>query len=254
MTGFFPYARRTYKEFLRDPVSLIFGAAFPVILMIILQIVCKNLGDMGVEVSECYRIDRQMIGIAIYSFSFTSFYAGFRLSKDRNDEFIQRFYNSKMELEDYILAYIMPLMLVTFIQSIMCITTAFLLDTILNLNVLHFGFNYILLVLMMLPCELIFVCIGLMLGISFKARESFSIFIGIIIVTILTSNSFFNVTALGKGYEIFCYILPFYPTYTGLSCIINGITEAFPYYYITIGYVLVLLVLTILIFKKKMHY
>ena len=147
MSCFAPYARRTYKEFLRDPVSLIFGAAFPVFLMIILQIVCKNLGDMGVEVNECYRIDKLMIGIAIYSFSFTAFYAGFRLSKDRNDEFIQRFYNSKMELEDYILAYIMPLMLITFIQSIMCITTAFLLDALLNLNVLHFGFNYIILIL-----------------------------------------------------------------------------------------------------------
>lgn len=253
MNGFIPFSRRTYKEFLRDPVSWIFGAFLPVVLMIILQIVCKHLGNLGVDVDECYRIDRLMIGISIYSFSFTSFYAGLRVSKDRSDYFLQRFYQSNMGLEDYILGYILPLMLITFIQSIMCITTAFVLDAILNLNILSFGINYIILILMMLPLELIFVCIGLMLGMSFKPGESFTIFIMIIIITLLTGNIFFNVKMLGKYYEIFCYTIPFYPTYTGLNCVINGITEAFPCYYITIGYMIVLLGLTVFIFKKKMH-
>lgn len=252
MNGFFPFSRRTYKEFLRDPVSLIFGAAFPVILMIVLQIICKNVDESG-NLLECYRIDKLMIGISIYSFSFTSFYAGVRVSKDKNDGFIQRFYQSHMQLEDYIVGYILPLLLITFLQSIMCIATAFILDLVLGLHILTFGVNYIFLILMMLPLELIFICIGIMLGVSFKSSSSIYIFVGIIVVTIMTSNIFFDVISFGKGYELFCNILPFYPTYTGLSCILNGITEAFPYYFITIGYTLVLLALTVIIFKIKMH-
>ena len=253
MSSFFPFARRTYKEFLRDPVSLVFGMAFPVVLMIVLQIICKNIASDGADIIECYRIDRLMIGVAIYSFSFTSFYAGIRVSKDKSDTFIQRFYPTRMELEDYILGYIAPLLLITFIQSVMCVVTGFMLDAILNLNILHFDINYILLLLLMLPCELIFICIGVMLGVSFKASESIYIFIGIIVITILTGNIFFNVISFGSGFEIFCKILPFYPTVLALDGVINGITEAFPYYFITLGYLVVLLFLSIVIFKIKMH-
>ena len=253
MNSFFPFAKRTIKEFFRDPACLIFGAAFPVILMIVLQILCKNLSNDGYDVLECYRIDSLMIGVSIYSFSFTSFYAGGRVSKDKNEFYIQRFYSTNMELEDYILGYISSLLLITFLQSIMCITTAFLLDAILSLNVLHFGINYILLVLMMIPCELIFVCIGIMLGVSFKAKESVGIFIGIIIVTILTGNIFFEASLLGNGYVIFCRTLPFLPTDVALNCLLNGFTEAFPYYFVTVAYAIILFVLTIIIFKKKMY-
>ena len=253
MNGLFPFARRTYKEFLRDPFSLIFGAFFPVVLMIVLQILGKTLEGNGMGLIDCYRIDKLMIGISIYSFAFTSFYAGCRISKDKNDCFMQRFYQSHMELEDYIMGYILPLLLITFMQSVMCMITAFLLDLILGLDILSFGFNYILLLLMMLPLELIFICIGIMLGMSFKAKHSIYIFAFIIILTILASNIFFNVESLGKGFEIFCNILPFYPTYTGLNCLINGFTEAFPYYFITIGYTFVLLILTVVIFKVKMY-
>lgn len=251
--SFFPFARRTYKEFLRDPVCWIFGAAFPVILMIVLQIVCKNLANDGMDVAECYQIDKMMIGLSIYSFSFTSFYAGIRVSKDKNDYYIQRFYASNMELEDYILGYVAPLLLITFMQSIVCITTAFLLDAILSLDVLSFDLNYLLLIGMMIPCELIFIFIGIMLGVSFKAKESIYIFIGIIIVTILTGNIFFNASSFGDAYIIFCRTLPFYPTYTALNCLLNGFTEAFPYYFVTIAYTLILFILMIFIFKKKMN-
>ena len=252
MNGFFPFARRTYKEFLRDPVSLIFGAAFPVILMIVLQIICKNV-DMNGTILECYKIDKLMIGISIYSFSFTSFYAGIRVSKDKNDSFIQRFYQSHMELEDYIVGYILPLLFITFLQSIMCIATAFILDLVLGLHILSFGVNYLFLILMMLPCELVFIFIGLMLGCSFKANESYAIFIGIIIVTIMTGNIFFPAESFGNGYVIFCKILPFYPTVTALNCLINGFSEAFPYYYVTLGYLVVLFILTVIIFRIKMY-
>lgn len=251
--SFFPFARRTYKEFLRDPVSMIFGAAFPVILMIVLQIICKNLTNEGMEIASVYQIDKMMIGISIYSFSFTSFYAGIRVSKDKNDYYIQRFYSTNMELDDYILGYVAPLLFITFLQSIVCITTAFLLDAILSLDILHFGLNYLLLIGMMLPCEIIFICIGIMLGVSFKAKESIYIFIGIIIVTILTSNIFFNVSSFGSAYVIFCRALPFYPTYEALVGLLNGFTEAFPYYFVTIAYGIILFILMIIIFKRKMN-
>ena len=134
----------------------------------------------------------------------------------------------------------------------MCMATAFILDLVLGLHVLSFGINYLLLILLMLPLELIFICIGIMLGASFKAKDSIYIFVCIIIVTIMTSNTFFDVSSFGSGYEIFCKILPFYPTYTGLYCLIEGFTEAFPYYFVTIGYAIGLLVLTVIIYKIKM--
>ncbi len=253
MYSFFPFARRTYREILRDPVSLIFGLAFPLILMVVLQIICKNVYTSGSDVLECYEIDKLMIGISVYSFSFTSFYAGIRVSKDKNEGYIQRFYSSRLKLVDFLLGYIAPLLLITFMQSVMCVTTAFILDAILSLDKLHFGFNYILLIAMMIPCELVFICIGLMLGCSFRARESFAIFIGIILVTIMTGNIFFPASSFGNGYVIFCKILPFYPTVTALSCLLNGLSDAFPYYFVTIAYLVILLLLAVIIFRIKMY-
>ena len=253
MYNFFPFAKRTYKEILRDPVSLIFGMAFPLVLMVILQMICKSLSNSGTDILECYEIDKLMIGISVYCFSFTSFYAGIRVSKDKNEGYIQRFYSSRLDLEDFILGYIAPLLLITFLQSVMCMTTAFILDAILNLDKLHFGINYLILLVMMLPCELIFIFIGLMLGCSFKEKESFAIFIGIIIITIMTGNIFFPASSFGDGYVLFCKILPFYPTVTALNCLINGLSEAFPYYFVTIGYAIVLFILSIVIFKIKMY-
>ncbi len=253
MYNFFPFAKRTYRELLRDPVSLIFGLAFPLILMVVLQIICKNVYTSGSDVLECYEIDKLMIGISVYSFSFTSFYAGIRVSKDKNEGYIQRFYSSRLKLVDFLLGYIAPLLLITFMQSVMCVTTAFILDAILSLDKLSFGFNYFIIILMMLPCELIFIFIGLMLGCSFKAKESFAIFILIIIITLMTGNIFFPAESFGSGYVIFCKILPFYPTVTALSCLINGFSEAFPYYYVTLGYLVVLFILTIVIFRIKMY-
>ena len=253
MYNFFPFAKRTYKEILRDPLSLIFGMAFPLVLMVVLQIICKNISSTGSVVLECYEIDKLMIGISVYCFAFTSFYAGIRVSKDKNEGYIQRFYSSNLTLEDYLLGYIAPLLLITFLQSVMCVTTAFILDAIFELDKLHFGFNYVIIILMMLPCELVFIFIGLMLGCSFKANESYAIFIGIIIVTIMTGNIFFPAESFGNGYVIFCKILPFYPTVTALNCLINGFSEAFPYYYVTLGYLVVLFILTIIIFRIKMY-
>lgn len=253
MHNFFPFAKRTYREILRDPVSLIFGLAFPLVLLVVLQIICKNLVSNGMDVLDCYEIDKLMIGVSIYSFSFTSFYAGIRVSKDKNEGYIQRFYPSRLQLEDYILGYIAPLLLITFMQSICCVATSFILDTILGLDKLHFGPNYIILILMMIPCELIFICIGLMLGCSFKANESIGIFIGIILITVLTANIFFPAESFGSGYVIFCKILPFYPTVEALNCLINGITEAFPYYFVTIIYLFALMLLSVIIFKIKMY-
>ena len=253
MRSFFPFAKRTYREILRDPVSLIFGLAFPLVLMVVIQMILKNSFVEDNTLLEFYRIDNLMIAISIYSFSFTSFYAGIRVSKDKNEGYIQRFYSSNLTLEDYLLGYIAPLLLITFLQSVMCITTAFILDAILSLDVLHFGANYLILILMMLPCELIFILIGLMLGCSFKANESIWIFIGIIVVTIMTSNIFFPAESFGDGYVLFCKILPFYPTVTALNCLLNGISEAFPYYFVTLIYLVVLLFLSIVIFKIKMY-
>lgn len=250
--GLFPFIKRCYKEILRDPLSLIFGAAFPVILMIVLQIINKSGLITNEDLKQTFALSNQLVSISVFTFSFASFYAGILVSRDRDSGFLHRLYSTDMSILDYFLGYVLPLLFVSFLQSVMCMTTSLLLNLIFHINDLNITLEYLLLIAMLVPVELIFIFIGMMLGSSFSVRESVSIFFVIMVIVGLTGNIFFPVTMFGNVFTNISKILPFYPSIRSLTNLITD-GNVFPEYFITLGYSICLFVISFFIFKRKIH-
>ena len=65
------FAKRCFKEIIRDPLNIIFGLGFPVILLLLLSAIQANIPV------ELFEIEHLAPGIVMFVSSFFSFFAGF---------------------------------------------------------------------------------------------------------------------------------------------------------------------------------
>ena len=67
---------RTAKEILRDPINLFFGLGFPLILILLLSTIQKNIPV------SLFEIENLTPGITVFGLSFMSLFAAVIVSKD----------------------------------------------------------------------------------------------------------------------------------------------------------------------------
>lgn len=252
MRNILPFAKRNMKEILRDPLSLVFGAAMPVILMIIFQIINNSTKNAGGGMDVIYSVDNLIVGISVFSFSFIALYGGLLISKDKDSSFLSRVFVSPMSSLEYILGYILPLLFLAVLQSIMCIASGFILDVIFKTNALSFGPEYLLLIIMLIPVALVMIAIGILLGSSLKYQAVGGIFSVLVQIVAFTSNIYFPIKLLGNGYLTVCKCLPFFPAVESLQCVLKGTSGVFPLYFIVLGYSVLITALAVFVFKKRM--
>ena len=75
------FAVRTLKEMLRDPLTLLFGAGFPVVLLLLLTAIQKNVPV------ELFAPENLTPGIAVFGFSFLTLFSATIIAKDRESAF-----------------------------------------------------------------------------------------------------------------------------------------------------------------------
>ena len=100
----FTFANRNRKEILRDPISLAFLLGFPIVLMLLLSAIEKNIP------TSLFEIDHLAPGITVFGLSFVTLFSATIISKDRGSCFIQRLYTTPMTSADFILGYTLPLL------------------------------------------------------------------------------------------------------------------------------------------------
>ena len=145
------FANRTSKEILRDPLSLIFGIGFPVVLILLLTAINRNIP------TDMFNIDQLTPGIAVFGLSFMSLFSAQLIAKDRATSMLARLFTTPLSAPDYILGYTLPLIPMALVQSIICYLVAFLLGMEMTTSVL-------LALVMILPTSLVFIGIGLLCG------------------------------------------------------------------------------------------
>ena len=69
-------SNRTSKEILRDPINLFFGLGFPLVLILLLSTIQRNIPV------SLFEIDRLTPGISVFGLSFMSLFAAVIVSKD----------------------------------------------------------------------------------------------------------------------------------------------------------------------------
>lgn len=195
------FAKRNAKEILRDPLTLFFGAAFPVILLILLWMIGRNIPE-GTAPST-FKIGLLAPGIALFGLTFITLFSAMLVSKDRGDSLMLRLMTSPMTASDFVLGYTLPLLPIAIIQILMVFIVSIPLGLVLTPSTL-------LSVVTLIPAAVLFIGIGLLFGTILSEKQ-----VGGICGALMTnlcawlSGVWFDVSAVGKWFENIARALPF---------------------------------------------
>ena len=233
------FAKRNFKELVRDPLSLVFEIALPVFLLFIFQ--QFNLPD------EIYRIENFTPAIILFGFSFITLFTATLVSKDRTSSFLIRLGTSPMKSSDYILGYIVSLVPIILFQDILFFVVAMLLG-------LKFSISIIYTILISMVVSIFFISLGILIGSLVSEKGTGGIGSIIVQLVCFTSGMYFPKEMVGKGFAVICEILPFESCLNIVRCVLNNNMDMISKGNIItfLIYLIVILVLSIIVFKKKM--
>ena len=233
------FAKRNFKEIVRDPLSLIFAIILPLFLLFIFQ-------QINIP-SESYNIENFTPGIVIFGFSFITLFTATLVAKDRSTSLLIRLGISPMKSVDYILGYMLSILPMILIQNVLFFALALILK-------LPFTPYILLAILISVFISIIFISLGLIIGSLVSEKASSGISSIVIQLVAFTSGMYFPLELLGNGFATVCKVLPFESCVTILKAFVNAnVTLIEPRNIIVLlVYTILILVASILIFKKKM--
>ena len=192
----FAFSKRCAKEILRDPLNLIFGIGFPVVLLLLLSAIQANIPV------NLFEIKTLAPGISVFGLSFITLFSATLVAKDRESSFLQRLYTTPLKASDFILGYMLPMIPMALAQGTVCYSVAVLFGLPFDLNVIYAIF-------MMLPASVFYISLGLLCGSFFGVKQ-----VGGICGALLTNLSawlsgiWFDLELVGG---LFCKIADFLP-------------------------------------------
>ena len=237
----FVFASRTTKEIIRDPLSLAFGIGFPVVLLLLLSAINRNIPV------DLFNIEMLTPGIAVFGLSFMSLFSAQIISKDRSSSLLSRLFTTPMTAKDYILGYTLPLVPMAFIQGVVCYAVAMFLG-------LEFSFSIIVSLLMLIPTSLIFIGIGLFCGTIFSEKAATAICGALLTnLTAWLSGTWFDLDLVGGLFKTIAYYLPFvHAVDIGKAAAIGQYSDMLPHIWWVLGYGIVIFAIAVVVFKQRM--
>ncbi|MGG4106137.1 ABC transporter permease [Paenibacillus lautus] len=235
------FATRNHKEMVRDPLNLAFGIGFPLVILLLLSALQQNI-----EI-ELFVIDQLVPGVAVFGFSFISLFSGMLIAKDRSSSFLMRLYTGPLTAPDYIVGYTLPLVPMAFLQVAITFVAASFLGLQVTLNVL-------LSVIVLLPTAVLFIGIGLLAGSIFNDKQVSGI-CGALLTNLSAwlSGTWFDLNLVGGWFKEIAYVLPFaHAVDAGRAAISGDYASILPHLWWVIGYTVVIMVVAIFAFRKKM--
>ena len=233
------FAKRNFKEIIRDPLSIIFSVLLPLILLFVFK-------QINIP-SESYELQNFTPGIVVFGFSFISLFTAMLISKDRTTSLLIRLGISPMKPIEYILGYMLSIIPIIIIQN----TLFFILAIILGLS---FSINIIWAILISIVVAILFIAIGIIIGSLFSEKASSGISSIIVQLVCFTSGMYFPRELLGDVFSKICEFLPFESCVTIIKGIMNNNLEIISARNIVVfcTYTIAILVISVIVFKKKM--
>ncbi|MBC8571103.1 ABC transporter permease [Zongyangia hominis] len=237
------FASRTRKEVTRDPLTLLFGIGFPVVLILLISLMKRSLPDMP---NDVFGIQGFAPGMAVFGLSFISLFLGMLIAKDRDTSFLMRLFASPLKGSDYILGYSLPFLPIALLQGAVCFGTALFFGLTLNIHLLS-G------LLMLLPVSLLFIAMGLLLGSFFTYTQVGGISSILVNVAAWMSGTWFDLALVGGAFKTVCYLLPFAHAVDTVKYAIAGNYAAIgPHLLWVLGYATLLYTGAVWVFRRKM--
>lgn len=200
------FIKRNILEILRDPLQYIFCLGFPVVMIVLFQVINKfTAGNTPV-----FDAPSLIPGIIMFSFTFVMLSVALLTSKDRTTAFLVRLYTSPMRTVDFVLGYTVPCLVIGVGQEIICIAFGWIVSLIVGGTYFSFG-AALLLIVGMLPMLLICIFLGVLFGSVLNDKAAPGITSVIISAAGILGGAWMPLDAMG-GFETFCRVLPFYPS------------------------------------------
>lgn len=239
------FASRNTKEILRDILTLFFGLAFPLVILLLLYAIGSAVPEEAHL--DMFDIENLTPGITVFGLSFIALFSAQLIAKDKTTSFMMRLFTSPIKSSEFILGYTLPLIPMSLAQTLICYITAIILG-------LKFTPNILLADVVNIPIALVFIALGLLCGTVLSEKA-----VGGICGALLTnlsawfSNIWFDTALVGGWFEGIANALPFAHAVNAERYALNGEFESvMPDLLWVIGYAVVLLAVAIVIFTVKM--
>lgn len=238
------FAKRVSKEIIRDPITVFFGIFFPLVILLLMSAIQKN-----VPVS-IFEIESLAPGIAVFGLSFFALFSAMIISKDRMSSFTARLFTTPLKAHEFILGYTLPMLAMAMVQ----LAAVFIVS-------IPFGLRpsvYVLLtILSNIPTALFFISTGLLLGSLLNDKQVGGI-CGALLTNICAflSGAWIDVALIGGGFETVARLLPFiHATEAGRMIIGKGAatSDILVNLIWVMGYAVLMTVAAIAVFCRKMR-
>ena len=235
------FAKRNYKEIIRDPLNLCFLFGFPIVLLLLLSAIQANIPV------NMFQIEHLAPGIAVFGLAFMSLFSATLIAKDRQSSFMHRLYTTPMKPVDFILGYTLPLLPIAIVEGIATYIFAIILGLEISINIL-------LSILLLIPISLLYIGIGLLCGSIFNDKQ-----VGGICGALLTNLSawfsgiWFDLDLVGGLFKKISYALPFVHSVELQRAIILGNYEnILPHLVWVLAYDVLTIVIAVILFLRQM--
>ena len=235
------FANRNTKEILRDPLNIIFGAGFPLILLLLLSAIQANIP------AKLFEIDRLTPGITVFGLSFMTLFSATLISKDRKSAFFSRLYTTPLTAFDFIMGYTLPILPISLIQTVICYIAAIILGLKFSLNILYS-------VIFIIPVSLLYIALGLLFG-RFLDDKQLGGICGALLtnLTAWLSGIWFDLDLVGGAFKKIAYLLPFVHAVEMERAVLKGSFEGvFNHFIWIIGYAVALVFIAVFFFLRQM--
>lgn len=239
------FASRNTKEITRDMLTLIFGIAFPIVLLVLLSAINKSIPQGHGPTN--FQIENLAPGITVFGLSFMSLFSSMLIAKDRTSSFMLRLFTSPLRPAEFILGYTLPMLPMAMVQSAVCYAAALIFG-------LRFSINLLLAVFVNIPIAVVFIALGLLFG-SVLSEKAVGGVCGALLTNLSAwfSNIWFDTSMVGGVFETVADILPFSHAVAAARAAAAGNYAAiFPDLWWVIGYAAALTVAAVIVFSIKL--
>ena len=237
-------AGRNIKEIRRDPLSLIFMMAMPLMM----EVLFYYLFHMATSQFEMKWLAP---GIVVFSQAFLSLFSGLLISIDRGSSFLTRLYVSPARSFEFIFGYAVALLPFALLQSVLFFAVGGIIDPSL------WSVRMVYAVLVSLIPAVFFIGAGILLGSVCSERSVGGVASIIIAGQSMLSGMWFPMESLSGGMITVMNVLPFRSATLLVQNTLNGVSDGFEGFVkpllIVLGYTVVMLIAAVLIYKQKMR-
>lgn len=208
--------KRNFKEMFRDPLSLVFCIAFPLLMLLLMQIIFANFESIPAN----FKIENYASGICVFGYTFTSLYVALQISGDKNTSFIKRINIAPIKHSTYLFSYCISALAICLIQTILFFLVALCFG-------FPFGGMFFLSIVYLIPSSFFYISFGVFVGVICKNQQQTGPFTSIFIsLTGIFAGIFMPIESFTGGFKKFINLLPFCHTteiasqlfYTGAKC------------------------------------